>query len=591
MNERIEKFEIKEDFYLNGEKFKIISGSIHYFRIVPEYWEDRLLKLKAMGCNSVESYVPWNLVNPKPEVFDFEGILNLRRFIELAEKIGLYFILRPGPYICAEWEFGGQPAWLLKDPKMSLRTNYPPYVNACEKYLIEVVNRVKDKQITHGGNILMVQIENEYGYYGDDKEYLSAIKNILINNGINVPLITSDGPWNEAYMKGALDFDEVLPTFNFGSSASEHYNIVKKNLGNKPFMCMEFWIGWFDYWGGKHADRSAVSVKKDLEDLLSIGHVNFFMFSGGTNFGFTNGANDGVHSSNVNQKVLQPDVTSYDYDGILTEAGDLTEKYYACKDVISKYVSIPSVTIKESKKLVYGKVELSGRVSLFNVIDDIAVKRNLKNPVSMEYLDQNFGYIMYRTVIKVPGVRKIDLIRTADRVHYFVDEKLNDIRYDSSISIGKRIEFTHENTKLDFLVENMGRVNFGNNMNFQHKGIAGGVLIDGALHQGFEIYPLDFDDLSNLDFTKGYQEGTPSFSRFEFVVDECCDTFLKLDGFGKGFVIVNGYNVGRYFHVGPQKTLYIPAPLLLKGTNEIIVFESDGKVNTYIEFLDKHILG
>jgi len=591
MNGVKETFEIKETFYVNNEPIQLISGSFHYFRTVKEYWYDRLLKLKAMGCNCVETYVPWNLSNPEKDVYDFSGNLDLRSFVELAEELELYFILRPGPYICAEWEFGGHPAWLLTEKDIEFRKNNETYLRYTERYFSKLLEQVVDKQITHGGNIIMMQIENEYGYYGEDKEYLKALRNIMSNNGVNVPFITSDGPWREAYKKGSLQNNLALPTFNFGSGVAEHFDTVKEYLGKRPFMCMEFWIGWFDHWGGRHAHREPENVAEELDQLLQRGHVNFYMFQGGTNFGFMNGANDGEHHNDMKQRTLQPDVTSYDYDALLSEAGDITPKYLACQKVISKYREIPSIEVHNTIKKAYGKVTVDNQVSLFNVLDLISKPHIMKSPVSMEYLQQQYGYILYRTSTTLHGPTTIDLVGAADRVHYFIDEQLDDIRYDGSIPTLKTIDLKNSATQLDFLVENMGRVNFGYNMNAQQKGIRGPILLQGEIHQGVEVFPLGMSNLDTLDFSREYVANTPSFSRFYLTIDEPHDTFLQLDGFHKGFVIINGFNIGRYYHVGPQKTLYVPGPILKAGKNEIIVFESDGTVSQTIEFLDHNKLG
>ena len=586
-----ETISIKDTFYINDKPIKIISGSIHYFRTVPEYWTDRLQKLKAMGCNTVETYVPWNLTNPEKAVFDFTGILNLRSFVEQAEELGLYLILRPGPYICAEWEFGGHPAWLLEEENLVFRSDNEPYLRHAKAYLTEVIGQVKDKQVTQGGNIILVQVENEYGYFGEDTNYLQALRNIMIEAGIEVPFVTSDGPWRNAYQHGSLPESEALPTFNFGSGTKDHYDSVKSFLGNRPFMVMEFWIGWFDHWGGRHAHRDPQNAAKELDEILSRGHVNFYMFQGGTNFAFTNGANDGEHHNDMKQRTLLPDVTSYDYDALLTEAGDMTEKYFACQKVISKYVDLPDIKVKNTVKKAYGTVTCQERTGLFPNLDNLSKPHRSNQPKSMETFGQSYGYILYRSSIQDAGTHTLDVVGGADRIHYFLNQELEDIRYDSSVFQFKTIAVSKPNTSFDLLVENMGRVNFGYNMNAQRKGIRGPLLLDGKILQDFTCYPLPMDHLDSLDFSKPYEPGLPSFSKFTLSIDSPQDTFLSLDGFKKGFVVINGHNIGRYYFVGPQQTLYVPAPYLIQGDNEIIVFESDGCVSDTIEFVDTPNLG
>ena len=286
------RFEIKDTFYLDGNPFQIISGAIHYFRTVPQYWRDRLEKLKAMGANTVETYIPWNMHEPKKGEFHFDGLLDIKSFVLLAQELGLYVILRPSPYICAEWEFGGLPGWLLKEDGMRLRGCYEPFLKHIRDYYDVLFPVITPLQIDQGGPVILMQVENEYGYYGDDTAYLETMKGYMVERGVTVPLVTSDGPMDESLSCGRLP--GVLPTGNFGSRTKERFEVLKKYTDGGPLMCTEFWVGWFDHWGnGGHMRGNLEESVQDLDDMLDMGHVNIYMFEGGTNFGFMNGSKIG----------------------------------------------------------------------------------------------------------------------------------------------------------------------------------------------------------------------------------------------------------------------------------------------------------
>ncbi len=620
------RFEIKDTFYLDGKPFKVISGSFHYFRTVPEYWVDRLEKLKALGCNTVETYIPWNLCEPKRGTFVFDGMLDVEKFIQTATELGLYIIIRPSPYICAEWEFGGLPAWLLKDRNMRLRVSYKPFLDAVEEYYNVLMPKLTKYQVDNGGNIILMQVENEYGYYANDHEYMKFMRDLMKKNGVTVPLISSDGPYHESFRGGSVG--DVHPTGNFGSKTEERFDVIKDYANGGPLMCAEFWVGWFDHWGnGGHMKGNLVQSTEDLDKMLELGNVSIYMFQGGTNFGFTNGSNY--------YNELTPDVTSYDYDGILTEDGQITEKYLKYKEVISKYAPIPEVKFStQIKRKSYGKLSCTDKVSLFSVIDDLSTPVHLPYTVNMEELDQSYGYILYRSRLhSEAGIAKLRLWETADRANVFVDENPLITLYDRELEEEHKIpmekylacseparnlagkfmmekglspenaaetigeaglstgSFAGLNEKFDVLVENMGRVNFGPRMETQRKGIGRCVQINGHIHNDWDIYTLPLDNTDKIDFAKEYKENTPAFYKFTFEADEKCDTFLDFEGWGKGVIFINGFNLGRFWEIGPQKRLYIPGPLLKEGANEIIVFETDGKVRDTIELKDTHDIG
>lgn len=578
-------FEIKDDFYLNEKPFKVISGAIHYFRVVPEYWRDRLEKLRLMGCNTVETYVAWNKHEPHEGQYDFTGGNDLRQFIQIAQEVGLYVILRPAPYICAEWEFGGLPYWLLKDPQLKLRFNYEPFMAKIDRYFDQLLPQVTDLQITHGGPIIMMQVENEYGGYANDKTYMRRMAQMMIDKGVEVPLVTSDGPWHDMLDNGSIP-EMALPTINCGSKIKEWFQRLREFHGEKkPLMVMEFWIGWFDAWGDEaHHTTSTEDAVKELKDILAEGSVNIYMFHGGTNFGFTSGANY--------YEKLAPDVTSYDYDALLTEWGDITPKYEAFKEVISQYAEIPEFALSTKiVKKAYGEVKPAAQVSLFATLADLAQPVHAPYPLTMEEMDQGTGYIFYRSDIgKARQIEDFRLITCMDRANIFVNDQLLMTQYDQEIGVKQEFQLTASENQLGILVENMGRVNYSVKMNHQHKGIQDGVIINGAFQSEWDMYSLPMDNLDQVDFTKTYTAGQPSFSRFDLEITETGDTFVELPGWGKGFVTVNGFNIGRFWELGPQKRLYIPAPVLKEGTNEIIVFESDGKVGESIVFYDESSL-
>lgn len=578
-------FEVKDRFYIDKAPMQIISGGIHYFRIVPEYWKDRLLKLKAMGCNTVETYVPWNMHEPRKGEYDFSGMLDIERFIKTAAEVGLFVIVRPSPYICAEWEFGGLPAWLLKDDGMRLRGMYEPYLKHVRDYYRKLFSILSPLQLTNGGPVIMLQVENEYGYYGDDTRYLRTLMDYMKEFGANVPFVTSDGPWGDALACGKVE--NALTTANFGSKAESQFKVLA-DYTDGPLMCMEFWVGWFDSWGcGKHNHSDLEENKKDLEDALKLGNINIYMFTGGTNFGFMNGSNY--------YDELTPDVTSYDYDAVLTEWGDITPKYEAFREIIGRFAALPDMAVPANgRKIAYGRCTEKGHVSLFAVLPDLSQPVESAFTQCMEKLGQNYGYILYRSrLTKEKKLESISLLDANDRANIFLNEEPLITLYDRELLKKHDIdkELQDKENYIDILVENMGRVNFGSKLEKQRKGICGGVLLNGHSHCVWEQYTLPLDNIDRLDFSRGYKEGVPAFYRFEFDAEEAADTFLDLDGFGKGCAFINGFNLGRFWEIGPQKRLYVPGPLIKKGRNEIIVFETEGKHTDSILLTDKPDLG
>ena len=568
---------VGNEFICDGKATKIISGAVHYFRNMPDAWGDIFKKMKAMGLNCVETYCAWNMHEKKIGEFDFSGNLDIRRFVEMARDEGLMVIVRPGPYICAEWEFGGLPWWLQTLDDMEIRCSNPTYMEHFESYLSHLFDQIRDLLFTNGGPIIMLQCENEYGYYGDDKEYLKSLYKIYRKYGIDVPLFTSDGTGEDDLRDGTID--GCLATLNFGSRVEENFKAHDRLFPDSPKMCMEMWNGWFDAWGDDHHHTtSAEDYAKVVDDMLSRGSLNMYMFIGGTNFGFTSGAN--------HYEKFAPDVTSYDYDAMLTECGDVTEKYMTVREVIKKYTSAELPPVPENrKKTSYGVVSLCDEASLFDNFENLSKKQFSNVPKCMEAYGQGYGYIAYTTKLN-RDYNDVDLHigGLGDRAQIYVNSTLQGIIYVNDDCQSVKIN-AKANDTLIILVENMGRANFGPKM-MRKKGIAGRILLGRRIHYSWDVYTLPMDNLDKLDFTKKPNEDA-HFYRGKFNVDEPLDSFLYLDNFKKGFVTINGFNLGRYWEIGPQRSLYVPASILRKGENEIIVFESDGiKGEPLVEFKD-----
>lgn len=578
------------DFLMDGKPYRILSGAIHYFRVVPDYWEDRLLKLKACGFNTVETYVCWNLHERKEGVFNFSGFLDLGRYIDTAKSLGLHVILRPGPFICSEWDMGGLPSWLLKYKGMRLRCYDRIYLDKVERYLNEVCKIIKPRLALSGGNIIAVQIENEYGSYGNDTRYMEAIAEIYRRNNIDCLMFTSDGPG--CYMLNGGSLPDILASVNFGSNPKGNFKLFRKYRPGQPLFCCEYWNGWFDHWFEEHHVRDGKDAAYTFDEILSEGaSVNFYMFHGGTNFGFCNGANyDGK---------LQPTVTSYDYDAPVSESGDLTPKYYEIRKVVEKHFgTIPEIPVANLPKKAYGKVSLTERADLFTILDDIQSHVESSYPMTMEELGQDFGFVLYRTRLAGPfESMELAIDGLHDRALIYLDGKLLGIQD----RLEKRMDMitigldSGEEACLDILVENLGRINYGTGI-WDEKGITGGVRIGPQYHFGYKCYPLPFEDLSGIKYGPAPDSGSrkegPVFLRGTFRVEEAADTFVRIDGFTKGNVYINGFNLGRYWNeAGPQRTLYLPAPLLKKGTNEIVILELEQFTNYEIILTDKEDLG
>ena len=578
-------------FELNGKPFQVFSGAIHYFRCVPEYWEDRLLKLKLAGFNTVETYVCWNLHEPVKNEYDFSGMLDIVKYIKTAQQLVVYIIVRPRPYLCGEWEFGRLPSWILKDNNVKLRCSDSSFLIHVKDFFTKLFSLLRPLQITNGGNIIAMQIENEYGSYANDKKYLRELVEIYDELGINVLTFTSDGTWCNMLSGGTID--NVLPTLNFGSRTSTAFSALKR-YGDIPKMCMEFWCGWFDHWGEKHHTRKSTSIITEIEAFINQNaSFNMYMFYGGTNFGFNAGANF--------KRKYQPVTTSYDYCAPLTEYGDYTETYHKIREILCNKQNIPMLPLPEPPELQnLGKVSLVEYAPLFENLDEISTKYFSPFPEPMEKFGQNYGLIFYKTkIVGEYAPSFLSLKDVHDRAYIYLNNKkiaiIDRCKEHSKIyqlKLKKQLflKKISEQVDLGILVEAMGRVNYGDNI-YDRKGITE-VSIANQLVLGYEIYTIPLNNLEKLKFNKIHLKGevnVPVFFRGTFKA-QSKDCFINMTGFTKGYVFVNGFNLGRYWDIGPQKTLYLPGPIL-KEINEIIVFELEHFKNPSVTIQNKPILG
>lgn len=556
----------RNEFVRNGHAYQIISGAMHYPRIPREYWTDRLKKARAMGLNTIETYVFWNLHEPREGEFDFTGSLDVAEYLRLAQREGLNVILRPGPYVCSEWDFGGLPAWLLADPPMRVRTKDPKFLAAADRYLMRLGQELAPLQASRGGPIIMVQIENEYGSFGADKVYMGHIRETLTRAGFGESILyTADGP--DKLANGTLP--DVLAVANFGpGEAKGAFAALAKFEPGKPLMTGEYWDGWFDSWGGKHARTNAQQQTNELKWMLERGDsVNLYMFHGGTTFGFMNGANFPAGPQNG----YWPQTTSYDYDAPLDEAGRPTKKYFLFRDVIAQATKVAPPELPAATPMIeIPESELSESASLWK---NLPPPNFSDHPKPMESLGQAYGYILYRTRVRDGGSGELVVGGMHDYAGVYLNQKLAG-ELDRRLKQDRlQISFPAGNATLDILVENMGRINFGPELQDDRKGITGAVTLNGKELSGWLIYTLPMNDASAAQFTDGPQTQGPAFWLGAFSLASAGDTFLDVSKLHMGVVWVNGHNLGRVWDIGPQQALYVPGPWLKVGENEVVVFD------------------
>ena len=573
------------DFLLDGKPFRVLAGALHYFRVHPDQWRDRIRKARQMGLNTIETYVPWNEHARAEGDFDLAGRLDLGRFLDDIQAEGMHAIVRPGPYICAEWDNGGLPAWLFHDTEVGVRRDEPKFLAAVQTFLDHLAPVLTPRQIDRGGPILLVQIENEYGAYGDDPVYLQKLVDMNRQIGLTVPFITVDQPTDEMLLNGSLP--ELHKTGSFGSRAKERLATLREHQPTGPLMCSEFWNGWFDYWGSHHHIGNVPTVSAELDELLGQGaSVNLYMFHGGASFGFTSGAND--------KGSYQATVTSYDYDAPLDEAGEPTEKYWAFRDVISRYAPVPDDVPTPSPRPDPLELTFTRTLALTDALPFITSWSTHEALPSMDFLGHYRGFALYTTPISTTEATVLSFDRIRDRVQVFVDGSpigvLARDHHEKSLVIPGPLSGT-----LELLVEDQGRVNYGPLIG-EPKGLIGEARLDDTLLSGWNVSPLQVENIDPVTALLRGQSGRastspfggPSFALATFDLPEhereplrediswLADRYLHTRGLTKGIAFVNGFFLGRYWSRGPQHTLYVPGPVLKATGNELIVFEQHG---------------
>ncbi len=584
-------------FLLNGEPFVVKAAEIHYPRIPREYWEHRIKMCKALGMNTICIYIFWNIHEQKEGEFDFTGNNDIAEFCRLAQKNDMYVIVRPGPYVCAEWEMGGLPWWLLKKKDIRLRENDPYFLERVKIFETEVGKQLSSLTIQNGGPIIMVQVENEYGSYGEDKVYVSKIRDIIREVGFkDVTLFQCD--WSSNFTLNGLD--DLVWTMNFGTGANidQQFKKLKELRPTSPLMCSEFWSGWFDKWGGKHETRSAHDMVAGLNEMLSK-NISFslYMTHGGTSFG---------HWAGANSPGFAPDVTSYDYDAPINEYGVATDKYYELREMLQKYSDKKLPSVPKAKPIIsIPEFKFTEYAPLFENLPEPIKTRDVK---TMEEFDQGWGSMIYSTVLpEINGQSRLHIEGGHDYLQVFVDGKYIGAMDRRNGDKDLTLPSCKKGARLDILVEAMGRINFGRAIK-DFKGIVGDVElsidIDGneftSSLKNWNNYMLPdtyefnmnkkYKPLASTKVTDDKGQRVPGFYKATFNVKKVGDTFINFETWGKGLVYINGHAMGRIWEIGPQQTLYVPGCWLKKGKNEIVVFDVIGPKDAKAEGLNKPII-
>jgi beta-galactosidase len=568
-------------FVRDGKPHQVISAEMHYVRIPRAYWRDRLHKARAMGLNTITTYAFWNAHEPRPGVYDFSGQNDIAAFIRDAQAEGLDVILRPGPYVCAEWELGGYPGWLLKDRKLVLRSTDPAYTAAVERWLVRLGREMQPLLLRNGGPVVAIQLENEYGAFGRDRAYLEGLRDSYRRAGLaDGVLFTSNQAGDLA--KGSLP--DVPSVVNFGSGGAQ--NAVAKLEAFRPGglrMVGEYWAGWFDKWGEDHHETDGRKEADELRFMLKRGYsVSLYMFHGGTTFGWMNGADS--HTG----KDYHPDTTSYDYNAPLDEAGNPRYKYALLAGVIAEVTGKPAAPAPVPTVAATFPVSPIRRSA--SLWDNLPAPVRNPTPLTFEELDQNYGYVLYRVALPRGAEATLSLKGMHSYAQVYVDRKLVgtlDRRLDQETV---RLPARGGPATLDILVENTGRVNYSQAIRTEQTGLTGAVTLDGAALTDWRMFRLPMDDLSRLRLTKSPCTG-PCFYETEMTVDRPADTYLDMRGLHKGQLWLGTHNLGRFWSIGPVHTLYTPAPWLQVGKNRILFFDLTGDATGRLTTVNAPVFG
>lgn len=558
----------RNEFLLDGKPFQVISGEMHPARILHEYWRQRIQMAKAMGCNTIAAYIFWNYHEQQEGKFDFSTEnRNIAEFINICKEEKMWVLLRPGPYVCAEWDFGGIPSYLLKYPDIKIRCMDKRYMAAVTKYINRLSKEVAPLQCTNGGPILMVQVENEYGSYGNDKLYMETLRKLWKQNGINVPFYTSDGPTD--YMLEAGNIDGAAIGLDSGSSDAD-FAAAKKHNPDVPAFSGETYPGWLTHWGEQWQRPDTNDLKKELEYLLkNKKSFNLYVAHGGTNFGFTAGANS------FSPTQFQLDITSYDYDAPINEQGQATPKFFMIRNLVAKYTDHPLPGLPAPIETIgIEPIKMKYVTTLFNRLPETTLIS--PQPVPMEMLGQNQGLILYSTILRGHKSGKLKIWEPHDYALVFLNGKFIDTVYRDGGNWTVDLPKTDvPNPKLDILVEAMGHINFAQFM-IDRKGITDRVTLNGMTLMNWDIISMPMDEAfvrKAATADRGMSDSPCRFFKGNFNLDKTGDTYFDLSGYSKGMVYINGHNLGRYWNIGPQQRLYCPASWLKKGDNEIIIFD------------------
>ncbi len=569
-------------FMLNGKPTIIRCGEMHFARIPKQYWRHRLQMAKAMGLNAVCAYLFWNMHEKEPGKFTWEGQSDAAEFCKIAQQEGLYVILRPGPYSCAEWEMGGFPWWLLKDKTMKLRTQHPYYLERCKQYLAEVGRKLGPLQIMNGGPIIMVQVENEYGSFGNDKEYLGILRDDIKAAGFRVPLFTCDGP---SQLKSDKRSD-IFAVVNFGGNPQSGFKALRDVQPKGPLMCGEYYPGWFDSWGTAHHTGASDRIVKELGWMLdNKASFSIYMVHGGTTFGTYSGANAPPYL---------PQTSSYDYDAPINESGEATPKFYEIRNLFSKHLQageqltpVPAAIPRQS-------------IAPFMLTEYAGLFKNLPSAITadstlfFEDLDLPFGAMLYESTVPAGDKTILSVKEVHDYATVYIDNVfigILDRRKNNSLQLPAR----KKTATLRILVEAMGRVNYGGYMH-DRKGIYGPVALTDAAGQtvlkNWKHYPVPLGEKNMpVSFTKNTAAiNQPEFYKGSFTTQSNGDTYLDMSKWNKGLVWVNGICLGRYWNIGPTQTMFLPGCWLKKGKNEVMVFDMLGVSSAMLSGIEKPIL-